>query len=192
MYICEHGDQCPLACNLTNVYKQSGSSDSYLHFCHNCGSEVLPGRKFCPNCGAPQDGNSNLAPSGRVETRRYNRRQTTELSLTVSCFGFGLVLASLGSLYLFALPISSVSIGVGLLILVAGVVSLSSGYGLLRARRWARRSGVAVAIGDTAAGFLLAVSLNAGLTILGLVAIGFGLWNLVYLRQARSKAYLVG
>ena len=192
MYICGHCDQRPLACSLTNVYKQSASSDSYLHYCYNCGSEVLPGRKFCPNCGASQDGGSNLAPSGRVETRRYNPRQTTELSLSISCFGMGLVLASLGLLYLFALPLSSVSVGVGLLVLVAGIVSLLSGYGLLRARRWARRSGVAVAIGDVGTGFLLTVTLNAGLTIFGIVAIGLGLWNLVYLRQARSKMYLVG
>lgn len=101
-------------------------------------------------------------------------------------------MASLGLLYLLALPLSSASVGVGLLVLFAGIVSLFSGYGLLRGRRWVRRSGVVVAIGDLAAGFLLALSFDVALTPLGLVAIGFGLWILVYLRQARSKTYLVG
>ena len=98
----------------------------------------------------------------------------------------------LGILAALALQLSASAFGFGLLLLGDGLVSLLSGYGLLKARKWVRTSGVLTGIGNLAVGIVLALSQDLGVMTLGIIAMILGAGTFIYIRRARTKEYLGG
>jgi zinc-ribbon domain len=164
-----------------------------LPFCSNCGTEILAGTKFCPNCGAPQapGGGSRQAP-GPLPATRVKRPPVTTI-LTISHFILGLIFATLGALSLslgLSLPLglSAFYFSFGALVLVIGIASILAGYGFLRFRPWLKKLGVLTSIGYLVGGILLILSV--GLSAIGAIALIQAAGTLIYLRRTDFKALL--
>ena len=113
------------------------------------------------------------------------------LWLILGHFGVGLATAALGLLIAIA-RISEAEFGFGLVMLLVGVLSLGTGYGLLNALKWVRWTARISGVLYIAVGLLLCFTGNVVLLLLGVLEILLGLvsalaWNLSWTKDLVPK-----
>jgi zinc-ribbon domain len=148
-----------------------------LPYCSNCGAEVQRGVKFCPECGAPQvmAAVQPVAPAAPPQKKGGLRPAMVTLLSLASLF-VGLLMLGIVVLYVLVPPPSSSYSAVAIL-LGLGILSLGSGYGLLKAEEWAKTMGKVTGVGFVVFGLLLAFG---GSTYPGVLSVAFGV-GILYL-----------
>lgn len=141
------------------------------------------GAKFCPNCATP-------VASQRTEQVPTTPAQAQELGtsqprgpriLMLIDFAVGIVLTAFGVLVITLAP------GVGAIFVVVGVLSLTVGYGLRKARSWTWLLGLWAGVVYVVLGILF-VSAEAYLEGIGSIVFGGG--SIYYLNRVEVKRYL--
>jgi uncharacterized membrane protein (DUF2068 family) len=109
--------------------------------------------------------------------------------MTLAHIGGGLATAGLGFLILIALKISLVEFGFGFVLVLLGIISIATAYGLWNALSWvrwiARTSGALYVI----VGILLALTSGAALVVLGAFSIVLGLISILFWNLRWTKGY---
>jgi zinc-ribbon domain len=163
-----------------------------LPYCHDCGKEVEPGIKFCPNCGAPQGtGTPGGAPTPPPAAKGPPRPALASL-LIIGYLVLGIILVFFGAYTLFVSSLFTMELLVIaiLLFLGNGVLSLLTVYGFLKGGRWAPTYIAVTGVCCIAGGLLLAISSSVGLVVLGSIAVLLGAVTLAYLKFGNARKYL--
>ena len=149
---------------------------------------MLVGAKFCPNCGYSIQGTTartQILPQPQALPSR--RRPPLTTALMLFAYLFGLALLVLGALSMGVSGTSATVLLEELVILsVVGFLSLVSGYGLMKGRKWLRKEGLVAGVASVLMGLLFVPTVP----VVGVPGLIFGVGLLLYLRRPSSRDYL--
>jgi uncharacterized membrane protein (DUF2068 family) len=111
------------------------------------------------------------------------------IAFTLGYLGLGVIYLILGGL-LTLLSTSSIVVGFALLMVLTGIVSVSSGYGLLKRKGWASKGGVVTALLFLGLSIFMVITRNPIFLVVGSLAEVFGVGTFVFVRRSETKSYL--
>ena len=160
-----------------------------MPFCRNCGTEVSPQAKFCPNCAAPQfegveETRSTATPLKEEGKPKGPPRPRWPLVLSLVQFAVGGVLVVVGFIGLLAFS------WLGAVFVALGVVSVAGGFTTWKANPAAFKAVLVTGIGYLAIGILLALANQASSVALGALGILFGAYLVFWIRGKSGKRYI--
>lgn len=141
-----------------------------MAFCRECGKEIAPGAKFCPECGAPQFA-AHPGPAkaeARSEAPSVTRGAGDAKWMSYLGFAAGISIAATGLLF-YTVP-GAFEFAIGTLFLLTGIAAILFGYGYRLARPWAWALGMITGVLYFLVGFLLAFIIP----LAGLASVIFG------------------
>ena len=161
-----------------------------MPYCSECGKEIRRGAKFCPECGAQQNADSPLASPSMPRIGPRTPLWAPIRAVSIVEILYGALLLVFAGFTLFAV-VSMTALALALAnFLGGGLVTVFSGYGILRSAPWSPLVGTLAGIVLLVVGVLFALTPDVFFAVFGVLGIVLGVSSLVLLHSPASKRRL--
>ena len=161
-----------------------------MPYCRECGTSLDATVKFCPNCGAAQQGSQveSLRATASLRSRLPKPRVVAIFTVLTAITAFTMLGVGLLITGTVEASIRTFAIWFGTFVAAVGVLSLMTAYGMFRKMSWARLTGWASGLTYIVIGVLVL----GGSTIGGLLSLAFGAGSVYMFTRGDMKKHLKG